>query len=281
MNLEHARKSVLLVVTAPLAFLFSPSSTRGQMIIDVDSRSSVGVTIPLAAGGYRLVPITTAEGGAYTAWNPWSTVSGCNASGTSCSQGFRMHSQVRSASLGSRDVVANYGAHATAQSAFDAQALPARFRLAQAEPVTFIVPDIIYNDNYGGISFRLELDDSIIWSSNRHLSAGTGGLVAWDIDAGPTRAGQLAIVVGSSSGSVPGSSLLGFHLPLNVPDFWFGVSVSLSLAAVLDGSGRGGVGLTVPALPAAIGLRFSHAAILIDSVGVTSVTNAVDTVFVQ
>lgn len=99
----------------------------------------------------------------------------------------------------------------------------------------------------------------------------TGGLQALRFDAGPARAGNFYLMLGSLSGTSPGFQYGGFEIPL-VNDFWVGISqqsanssVYLNSLGALDASGTG---LSVFALPSNVsflrGAMFHHAVVALD-----------------
>ncbi|MEM7305940.1 MAG: hypothetical protein AAF682_04685 [Planctomycetota bacterium] len=109
-------------------------------------------------------------------------------------------------------------------------------------------------------SCELEADDA-------PLSASAGGSQALDLAAGPDAAGASYWVVGSATGTEPGTTLAGLTLPL-VFDFYFLLSLTnpnqvplVNSFATLDALGQGSAAFTVPAGsdPVFVGVTFYHA----------------------
>src|SRR5262249_36758762 len=88
-SLEVKYESIRLTDKIKLAFvviatLITTSSARAT-IVDVDSTSATGTIIQLAAGTYT---VSYATNGAYSAWSPWGSSSGCDSGGMNCQIGF-------------------------------------------------------------------------------------------------------------------------------------------------------------------------------------------------
>ena len=105
------------------------------------------------------------------------------------------------------------------------------------------------------------------------ISLGSGGRVDFTLQAGTPNAGRLYQLVGSMTGTAPGTAYGNVLLPLNtIGDPWFQLTSTVFSAAVLqntlgnlDGSGRGVAAIVVPPLPASLlGLQFHHAFLVTD-----------------
>ncbi len=98
------------------------------------------------------------------------------------------------------------------------------------------------------------------------LSSSAGGTAPLSLDAGEAFAGEPYLVLGSTSGAVPGLSLGIGTLPLNL-DFYLlfsaanpNSSVLPNSAGVLDAQGRASAGFTVaPGFTALAGVQVNHA----------------------
>ena len=111
----------------------------------------------------------------------------------------------------------------------------------------------------------------------------TGGTVNFDLQAGPAHAGELYFMLGSLSGTSPGTPFGGQLVPLNVDAYTLdllaapGTIISGQLG-FLDAAGEAGASLTVPTGldPALVGTTANHAYITIDPIttAVTSASNA-------
>jgi hypothetical protein len=97
-------------------------------------------------------------------------------------------------------------------------------------------------------------------SDRPRVSASDGGTVTFRLAAGTAAAHQLYVLLGSLSGTRPGTRLPGGTiLPLNL-DAFAAITTGLpGFVGRLDGSGRAAAALVLPALPAATGLRADFA----------------------
>lgn len=102
------------------------------------------------------------------------------------------------------------------------------------------------------------------------ISSLVGGKQVLRLQAGAAAAGRLYWTLGSTSGTTPGTELLGAHVPLN-PDGYY--LATLERAATLrrgigylDGNGRGEITLFVPPAdgPFAAGSTVHHAVLVLD-----------------
>lgn len=108
------------------------------------------------------------------------------------------------------------------------------------------------------------------------IQASSGGVVNLTLDAGPSRALDVFVLLGSASGTQPGLAdpVTGLVLQLNY-DSYFAYLYSSSGAGILnpffgflDSSGRAVASLLVPPLSASfVGLRLDHAYLTIDLFG--------------
>ena len=101
-----------------------------------------------------------------------------------------------------------------------------------------------------------------------------GGQQTLTLDGGAGRSGQPYLVIGSASGTAPGTALASTTIPLNFDTYTeFTVSAPRSILGgsigILDANGRATVTFTGPALtlPALAGLRLDHAALVLDPTG--------------
>jgi hypothetical protein len=110
-------------------------------------------------------------------------------------------------------------------------------------------------------------------ASTDRISLATGGRVDFTLNAGPGNGGFLYFLLGSMTGTAPGTPFGPVLLPLNtVNDPWFQLTSTLFSPAMLqntlsflNGTGRSTAALVVPPLPAAfLGLQLHHAYLVID-----------------
>ncbi len=143
--IRHAIAAAVVVLAA---------SAQAQ-IIDIGSAHDTGTTVSLAAGDYAL---TFTDAGAFAAWNPWgrNVVSGCNAEGSACAQGWTDAYAVIAGAQ--RLAFAGTGGFFSTESAALAAGLasaPDLLHLDSATDVKFYIADSYYGDNVGGVSVAL------------------------------------------------------------------------------------------------------------------------------
>jgi photosystem II stability/assembly factor-like uncharacterized protein len=99
------------------------------------------------------------------------------------------------------------------------------------------------------------------------VSLASGGTQALDLAWGPEGVGATYWVVGSVSGTSPGTTVAGLHVPLNF-DFYFQLALIqpnqvplVASLATLDAAGQGAAAFVVPlgVDPAFVGVTFHHA----------------------
>jgi len=105
------------------------------------------------------------------------------------------------------------------------------------------------------------------------ISLSSGGTQTFRLNAGVAHAGEFYLVVGSLSGTSPGTPVPPFVLPLN-PDAYFLLSINSanlppfsSTFALLDATGLGIASLTIPAgaAPGLAGTTAHHAFVALDA----------------
>ena len=85
-----------------------------------------------------------------------------------------------------------------------------------------------------------------LWSDEKFISASTGGTITLTLDAGPSNAGRNYVILGSVSGTSPGTPLPGglTTLPLNWDSFtnivWSNINTPMfaNFMGTLDGNGQ-------------------------------------------
>ena len=134
--------------------------------------------------------------------------------------------------------------------------------------------------------FHAHYVERSLWANTTQFSTSSDNTVDLDIVSGSARAGDIYLLLGSTSGTSPGLGIQGFTLPLNF-DFLFAFTYATANTApvlnqtlgLLDARGRGHgqvniLGGVIP--PALIGTRVDFAGILFDqALTPTGVTNAV------
>ena len=152
---------------ARLGYVFAAAASlvaasAGAVVVDINSLANFNtanaVPVLLAAGTYTVTPIS----GTYTAFNRFSTVSGCDGFGEHCATGWE-HSYFitingvttgygqGNGNGGIGPIVPGNAYYASAAQAF-AAASGASFTLASATTVGFSIFDDNIPDNIGGIS---------------------------------------------------------------------------------------------------------------------------------
>jgi hypothetical protein len=138
----------------------------------------------------------------------------------------------------------------------------------------FVVAADVDGDGWTDSISSSRSDDTVAWYPARSLvarrsalSLAGGGTQVLTLEAGTGAAGWFAWVLGSVTGTSPGLTLGGAHLPLN-PDFWFGFTLTKPFAGVfggflapLDANGTGTATFSLPAGldPNLAGVVFHHA----------------------
>ena len=120
------------------------------------------------------------------------------------------------------------------------------------------------------------------------LSLSAGGSQRLFLSAGTGYAGAIYLIVGSASGTSPGTPIGDLVLPLNTPDPWFGFTLAypntpllpLSLG-FLDASATLRTAFTLPPASPAIlaGFTFHHAFVVVEGSSVTYASAAVPVTF--
>ena len=149
---------------------------------------------------------------------------------------------------------------------------------------------------FGGISNNGYSNDTWEYGPSQVLTAtpvsiavATAGTQTFEVNAGLANASSGYFIVGSFSGTSPGTPLGPLLIPL-VADSWSLQSLAVANSAaypntlgLLDASGRATAAFNMPAnLPASfVGMTLSHACILFDGTGFTGVSNPVNLLFAQ
>ncbi|MCR9245978.1 MAG: PQQ-dependent sugar dehydrogenase [bacterium] len=112
-----------------------------------------------------------------------------------------------------------------------------------------------------------------LFASVDEISLSTGGTVDFDLDAGAGNAGQLYRLLGSMTGTAPGTQFGSLTLPLNsFNDPWFQLTSTVFSPTILQGTigqldaaGRAQAAIVVPPLPLSLlGITFHHAYLVTD-----------------
>jgi hypothetical protein len=84
------------------------------------------------------------------------------------------------------------------------------------------------------------------------ISESLGGLQSLRLNAGPAHAGQIYVVIGGASGTMPGANFGPFHVPLNLDAYTtftlanVNVGPFVNTFGILDANGRGTAGIQLP-----------------------------------
>lgn len=121
----------------------------------------------------------------------------------------------------------------------------------------------------GGYKWVQGLPSSLTVSSG-NLSLSTGGKLNFQLDAGIAHGNNIALLLGSLSGTTPGINVGAYNLPLNVDSYFSLILTGHNYVLpgalqFLDPQGRGKANLNVPAgLPASlVGKSMSHAYVIL------------------
>jgi hypothetical protein len=113
------------------------------------------------------------------------------------------------------------------------------------------------------------------------ISVSTGGIQSLCLSAGPANAGLVYWVLGSESGSVPGTTVDGVNIPLNF-DSWSlytltqpNIGPLYQTLGMLDASGGANAQLIVPVQASLAGVQLHHAYLLTNGSAVLGASNAV------
>ena len=116
------------------------------------------------------------------------------------------------------------------------------------------------------------------------ISLAAGGSQSWQLDAGAALSGLPYLVLGTASGTSPGTTVSGLQLDLNVDAYTLftvkhpNTTFLSNTLGVLDANGEASAGLNVPAAadPSLVGVKLHHAYLVLELIpGVT--LNAVAT----
>jgi len=114
-----------------------------------------------------------------------------------------------------------------------------------------------------------------LFASTDRLSLSAPGQVDFVLDAGPSNAGMLYHLLGSMSGTSPGTLFGQVKLPLNtVGDPWFALTAAFASTGVLqntlaflDGNGRANATISTSFIPVSLlGVQLHHAYLLFDHI---------------
>ena len=142
----------------------------------------------------------------------------------------------------------------------------------------------VWRQSTGFEVFHAHYVQRSFWTDAEEISLTPGGSVGFDLIAGTPHAGEVYLVLGSASGTTPGTPIGGHVLPLQF-DGYFVLTLSQpnvfpfsQTLGTLDARGRANASFALPpGLRALAGLHFDHAYVLIDplSGSVTRASNAV------
>lgn len=137
-----------------LGFLVMAPLTANAATVHLDAKtntSSNAVQLNLKAGTYSITPF---KDDTYTAWNAWSSVTGCSADGTGCSKGWVNNYSFTTPSGTTNVRTSDTSRYATADLAL-LNALSSTFTLLSDATVEFFISDTFYRDNIGGMSLNV------------------------------------------------------------------------------------------------------------------------------
>ena len=247
-----------------------------QQFVHLDARvhgPSTPVSVPLAAGCWKMTPVGVGSGGQFTAWHAWGGRNvGCQGTGGGCTQGWATLFLAMSATMGHR--TGGAGFFSTQAQAF-ASSGSSTLWLPRAETIRFAVPDNNLADNLGGVSVRL---DPIAGCANPaalvSYGAGTSGVAGV-----PSLGGSDLPMLGNASfelqldSAAPSTAVLwmiGFGRGnVSLPD-WGAVllvqPVALTLGGTTDAAGTAALPLPLDCDATWLcGVRFTAQAAVLDA----------------
>lgn len=143
--------------TTLLFMLILCAAATHAQIVDIDAVANCplgnALQLPLTAGAYNVTQIDTNGGGAFTAWNAWGFVGGCDPQGANCTNGWLTSYRIVSADV--PDDGYGGGIYETAELAFLNEAENASFVLPTDQTVSFYIGDSNCGDNLGGVSLEI------------------------------------------------------------------------------------------------------------------------------
>ncbi|MEM7201039.1 MAG: aryl-sulfate sulfotransferase [Planctomycetota bacterium] len=140
----------------------------------------------------------------------------------------------------------------------------------------------VWSEQIFGSVFHAHYVEHYLWSDRTSLSSASGGSVNFDLIAGTPHANQPYVLVGSASGTSPGTVVRGVTLPLN-RDSYFALTVQsagfgpfVNSIGLLNSVGRATARLDIPPGFDLSGLHLDHAYIAIEpaTVQIGLVSNA-------
>jgi PEP-CTERM motif len=198
-------KTKLICAVGLASAIGLPPSDATAFIVDVNSMNDIGTTIDLASGTYIVTFIGIGNGGAYDAWNPFTSVSGCDVNGANCTEGYTNAFLITAPSLpggGSyysavtnsySSAIGSLSAYQSAEAtnelvtalassdlmdpaSYSQLTGPIQFTLATPTPIKFSVYDSFFGDNLGGVSLDVSISSVPEPSTWAMLMLGLSGL---------------------------------------------------------------------------------------------------------
>ncbi len=123
-----------------------------------------------------------------------------------------------------------------------------------------------------------------LWADRETMSASTGGVIGFYLAAGTRNAGGGFVMLGTFSGTTPGTVIGGVPVPINPDGYTLATAGSPTLPSfvgILDALGNGTSSLALPPLPALAGLTMHHAYVAFSGSAATLGSNAVPLRFVR
>ena len=144
---------------------------------------------------------------------------------------------------------------------------------------------VLYTQYSGAALDNFEVKTKTISATPSTLSMAAGGVQTVNISMGAAHAGELYLLLGSTSGTAPGTPAgAGYTLPLNTDSYllWTlananGAPLANSFGA-LDAAGKATSTFTLPAGfdPTLVGITIHHAAVVFDPIPTLTVTGVTD-----
>lgn len=157
----------LAILAAGIVMGFGVIQTEAKaasfsQIIDIDAKqnsASNPIALMLSAGTYSVEYIGMDEGGAYSGWNAWGRVDGCDINGENCRRGW-LNGGYGLSFDGTTQVSGTTNVYANVSQAMQ-NAVDSSFILTSDKMVNFFMNDSFYDDNVGGISLKLSSNSNL------------------------------------------------------------------------------------------------------------------------
>lgn len=157
-HLRNINEQMLPYLAGGASTCVQPGSCQAQ-VVNMNSRTACSgangaAQLVLSAGTYAFLPVDTSTGGAYTAWSPWGSNTGCSGTTGCCTQGWVWRYEYNTGAAWSPVGLAGCN-RSTEAAAFANQSEPEQVTLAAQAITQFRLSDAGCTDNRGGVSLKV------------------------------------------------------------------------------------------------------------------------------